>query len=325
MPLLAPRFTTDLSGATKQRILAAYSNTMPFRFGEKSDGVRVLQQALIDLFSITIAIPSGATGNFFQETRDAVIAFQRSVGIPTDGEAGHDTLHFLDLCHRNRKDPVWPNPPVGPSPPKRSPIVIPPLFVGFLSNWHITRDSDFTTPSQPFPVKAGLLALELQQGQGDVYLLACGVTGLGVGKANPISIDDISDGVIDTTLKAFLKQIPSYGSVGGPIFPGRNMVGGRELEIGDFEGPFLYLKGGVGIGVAGPKLGIIFLGCDWYGLAGAAILGGALLMGSFPFMLAAAVTSAKAIGVTGALSAGGTLGIEAVILVGAVLKTTKVR
>ena len=83
---------------------------MPFRFGEKSDGVRVLQQALIDLFSITIAIPSGATGNFFQETRDAVIAFQRSVGIPTDGEAGHDTLHFLDLCHRNRKDPVWPNP-----------------------------------------------------------------------------------------------------------------------------------------------------------------------------------------------------------------------
>lgn len=62
------------------------------QFSSSGSRVRILQQALMDLgFSV-----SKADGVYGQSTYDAVIAFQRAVGLEADGKAGKNTLVKLE-------------------------------------------------------------------------------------------------------------------------------------------------------------------------------------------------------------------------------------
>jgi hypothetical protein len=68
-----------------------------FRHGQtKCEGVRLLQRALLALCDPNINIPAGATGNYLDETKCAVIEFQRKYGLMTDGIAGRRTVSRLD-------------------------------------------------------------------------------------------------------------------------------------------------------------------------------------------------------------------------------------
>ncbi len=62
------------------------------QFSSSGSRVRILQQALMDLgFSV-----SKADGVYGQSTYDAVVAFQRAVGLEADGKAGKNTLVKLE-------------------------------------------------------------------------------------------------------------------------------------------------------------------------------------------------------------------------------------
>lgn len=64
------------------------------RFGATGSAVQKLQQALIDS---GFGIPDGATGNFFQQTATAVVAFKTARGLtPNDPVAGRGTVTTLD-------------------------------------------------------------------------------------------------------------------------------------------------------------------------------------------------------------------------------------
>jgi peptidoglycan hydrolase-like protein with peptidoglycan-binding domain len=90
----APRFVLN------SRLQKAEQNAPALKQGETGDGVRVLQQALIDLgFAMPLSKPA-AHGNpdgvFGTETQAAVIAFQRREGLLADAIVGRQTLGRLD-------------------------------------------------------------------------------------------------------------------------------------------------------------------------------------------------------------------------------------
>jgi peptidoglycan hydrolase-like protein with peptidoglycan-binding domain len=92
MALISPRFRNHL------RVQAAARNQPPFKKGETSDGVRALQQALVDL---GIALPKSdkgfdCDGIFGSETEAGVRRFQQEHGLTVDGVAGRQTLTAMD-------------------------------------------------------------------------------------------------------------------------------------------------------------------------------------------------------------------------------------
>lgn len=60
--------------------------------GAKGDGVKKVQQALVDM---GYTIPGGASGTYDKDTKDAVKRFQREVGLGQDGVLGSETLGAL--------------------------------------------------------------------------------------------------------------------------------------------------------------------------------------------------------------------------------------
>ncbi len=96
-----------------QRLQNAQINSPPLKRGERSDGVRVLQRALIDLgFSMPISMPrrgADPDGIFGAETEAALISFQRKAGLTPDGVAGAQTLGRLDSIFRVN-DPFYSEP-----------------------------------------------------------------------------------------------------------------------------------------------------------------------------------------------------------------------
>jgi peptidoglycan hydrolase-like protein with peptidoglycan-binding domain len=92
MPLMSPRFRNQ------RRVQSASENAPPFRRGEVSEGVRALQEALVDL---GYAMPSSTTrnevdGNFGPETERTVRSFQQDNRLAVDGVAGRQTLTAMD-------------------------------------------------------------------------------------------------------------------------------------------------------------------------------------------------------------------------------------
>lgn len=85
------------SRAAVTRMEQASRSNPSFRHGEtKSEGVRLLQSALLALCDPAIDLPAGVTGDYLDETRRAVIAFQQKYGLKTDAIAGRMTVSRLD-------------------------------------------------------------------------------------------------------------------------------------------------------------------------------------------------------------------------------------
>lgn len=105
MPLLCPRFRNQ------KRVQSASNNAPPFRRGETSEGVRALQEALVDL---GYAMPRSQVRNdcdgiFGSETEQTVRRYQQDTGLSVDGVAGKQTLTAMDqtfLAH----DPFYKEP-----------------------------------------------------------------------------------------------------------------------------------------------------------------------------------------------------------------------
>lgn len=94
MALTNPRFSSDPA------LAAAAKNSPPIKRGAKSEGVQILQQALLDL---GVRMPRSTRarhglpdGIFGEETEQAVRAFQRAHGLQTDGAVGPKTLQALE-------------------------------------------------------------------------------------------------------------------------------------------------------------------------------------------------------------------------------------
>jgi peptidoglycan hydrolase-like protein with peptidoglycan-binding domain len=111
--MTAPRFSRVA------RLKTAEQNNPSLKRGETSDGVRVLQEALIDQgFPMPKSKPSpgaNADGVFGAETEAAVSAFQKRERLTIDGVAGRQTLGRLDQLF-NANDPFFGTP--SPDDPK---------------------------------------------------------------------------------------------------------------------------------------------------------------------------------------------------------------
>ena len=87
------------------RLETTLKNSPPMRAGERSDGVAVLQGALIDLghsmprSTYRTGAPDGIYG---RETVDAVRAFQQKHKLSIDGSVGRETLTRLDQEHARK-------------------------------------------------------------------------------------------------------------------------------------------------------------------------------------------------------------------------------
>lgn len=94
MALQCARFSSESD------IVRASTNSPPLRQGNRGEGVRVLQLALIDLgFAMPISTGGGTTlpdGIFGAETLKVVMAFQRANGLVPDGVVGAQTLARID-------------------------------------------------------------------------------------------------------------------------------------------------------------------------------------------------------------------------------------
>lgn len=105
MSLVSPRFVSI------PRLQKAAENNPPLRKGEIGDGVKAVQQALVDLgykmpVSLKLGVPDGIYGS---ETWSTVYTYQMHQGIGKDGITGHDTLERLD-----KQFPKPAPPPVSP-------------------------------------------------------------------------------------------------------------------------------------------------------------------------------------------------------------------
>lgn len=81
------------SGDYQGVAFSPYADGNNLSIGDSGQTVALLQQALADLgFSVSV------DGLFGHETRDAVIAYQRSQGLMVDGVAGGQTLDSLGIA-----------------------------------------------------------------------------------------------------------------------------------------------------------------------------------------------------------------------------------
>ncbi len=84
--------------AGNARLQDAFDNNKPVHMGESGDAVVKIQEILIESgIAMPISTASGAPdGIFGQETRQAVIQYQGSHGLGTDGAVGRQTLGAMD-------------------------------------------------------------------------------------------------------------------------------------------------------------------------------------------------------------------------------------
>ena len=92
MAVFSPRFRSS------PRVQKASENSPPLRQGESSDGVRILQQALVDLGH---AMPRSRKeddydGIYGPETSSTVRRFQQKNFLGADGIAGRQTFTCMD-------------------------------------------------------------------------------------------------------------------------------------------------------------------------------------------------------------------------------------
>jgi peptidoglycan hydrolase-like protein with peptidoglycan-binding domain len=105
--LTSPKFMGN------QRLQAAARNLPPLKAPEKSDAVRLLQEALA---SLGYTFPASSLGGRFDgiygnETTQRVMQFQRAQGLMADGAAGQETFRRLDSLIGGQPDPTQQNSP----------------------------------------------------------------------------------------------------------------------------------------------------------------------------------------------------------------------
>jgi peptidoglycan hydrolase-like protein with peptidoglycan-binding domain len=97
---------TSLRLRHDKRLRAAATFGPPLRQGEISEGVEILQQALVDL-GFRMPISTRATGFldgiYGDETVAVVTMFQARNGLQRDGVAGKNTLRRLDALITERE------------------------------------------------------------------------------------------------------------------------------------------------------------------------------------------------------------------------------
>ncbi len=88
----------------------SFTYTRKLEYGNQGDDVRLLQQRLLDLGYF----PAGTklSGNYYDQTIEAVRAFQRNNGLKADGVAGEQTLRMLwdDSLALSAMSPPRPSP-----------------------------------------------------------------------------------------------------------------------------------------------------------------------------------------------------------------------
>jgi hypothetical protein len=150
------------------RLEKAAVNSPPLSEGETSNGVALLQASLITL---KYKLPISTTGKhgapdgiFGQETKSAVMAFQKDQKLKVDGIAGQKTIACLDALL-----PLAP-PPTLPKPPKLVPIS---------TDFKIGTDDPKITPdrgagpwnSKPWEVLTAAKYLGILEVLGPAYVL----------------------------------------------------------------------------------------------------------------------------------------------------------
>jgi hypothetical protein len=208
--------------------------------------------------------------------------------------------------------PVDP-PDMPPDPPLPLPVV-----PTRSSQWHITKDTDFTATFGPENVfRAGVLIAEVQFGDGPKFAMASSAIGVGAGTKGTALVKE-ADTVSKNMLKGLFKLFPSIGKI-GPIFDTR-INNPNELIVNDLTGTFLFIKVGLGFGV-GAKAGLFFFGCSPF----LPLVMTTTAMGMVPVAgVAFAAATANAIGVPVTGIGGGMLELEAAWLVGDFVSATKV-
>jgi peptidoglycan hydrolase-like protein with peptidoglycan-binding domain len=154
MSSLPPRFTQNA------QLRAAASNAPPLRKGSSGDGVRVVQQALVDLkFSLLITTRHGSQapdGIFGEETDRAVKLFQTNNGLALDGVVGRHTLARLAellVTPRRACDQPFEQPPHGPVGPSGGQAFAPSVASGHAASFQL---ASFSLPSLPITLPTSL-------------------------------------------------------------------------------------------------------------------------------------------------------------------------
>mgnify|MGYP003292539516 CR=1 FL=1 len=95
----------NLSGAlstSMNRAATTYSSSTTLKMGSQGSAVRVLQTKLTELGYST----KGTDGIFGNNTRNAVIEFQRAYGLDADGIVGNATRNQINTCYTNHLNNV---------------------------------------------------------------------------------------------------------------------------------------------------------------------------------------------------------------------------
>lgn len=115
-----PRATGDRLAITPKLAHARFSDHAdlqavltgpPLTKGAKGDGVKALQNALLDL---GFGMPSGADGAFGTELKRAIEGFQSSQALPVTGELDAKTLKALDAIAPAAGKKAWEDPQLSP-------------------------------------------------------------------------------------------------------------------------------------------------------------------------------------------------------------------
>lgn len=91
--------------------LLAVLGGKPMTTGARGEGVKALQNALLDL---GFGLPSGADGAFGNEVKLALKGFQSSQGLPLSGELDDKTLRALDAVAPAAGKKAWEDPDLSP-------------------------------------------------------------------------------------------------------------------------------------------------------------------------------------------------------------------
>jgi hypothetical protein len=113
--------------AASARMHAASNNAPALRYGERSEGVQLLQAGYITLgFKMPRSTkPNGLTdGKFGNETRSVTRDFQKACKLKPDGSPGRNTIGALDRALVGKSSPK-PKPGKPIPPPKKPPVIIP--------------------------------------------------------------------------------------------------------------------------------------------------------------------------------------------------------
>jgi hypothetical protein len=105
--------------AGNDRLERAFRNSPAIHIGESGDGVRLVQEALVDQgFQMPGSTkPTGELdGQFGQETFDTIKQFQAQQGLEVDGIVGHETLRELDQLEAEKPDQPLLKPRPGEQP-----------------------------------------------------------------------------------------------------------------------------------------------------------------------------------------------------------------